>query len=264
VSTSTRPLLDASGVTVRIGGSPVLDDVSVQVGHGRVVGLIGPNGAGKTTFIDAITGFVAPAAGSVRLAGTVLDGRPPHERARLGLTRTFQSLELFEDLTVAEHLEIAVSSERSGGGRRSGGSSRELVEQAMDRFDLGRVASLRPPELSHGRRKQVALARAVVHRPALVVLDEPVAGLDRMGALALSDLVRALPGLGTTVLLSDHDMDFVLDVCATVHVLERGRLVASGPPATIRSDPRVTAAYLGSADPLDSTCAAGARWRSSR
>jgi branched-chain amino acid transport system ATP-binding protein len=261
VSAPARPLLDARSVTVRVGASPVLEDVSVQVGHGRVVGLIGSNGAGKTTFIDAITGFVTPAAGSVRFAGTVLDGRPPHERARLGLARTFQSLELFEDLTVSEHLEIAARPGWTGGGRRPGGSSRELVEQAMDRFDLGRVASLRPSELSHGRRKQVALARAMVHRPVLLVLDEPAAGLDRIGALALTDLIRALPGLGTTVLLSDHDMDLVLDVCATVHVLERGRLVASGPPEAIRSDPRVSAAYLGAGDTM---CAASARGRSSR
>jgi branched-chain amino acid transport system ATP-binding protein len=225
--------LEVRGLTVRFGPVAAVTDVDLDLRAGAVSGLIGPNGAGKTTVIDALTGLVAAASGRLSLNGTAVERLPVHARARLGLARTFQSLELFEDLTVGENLLVAA--EAAGEG----------AAWAGDMVGLGPVVDLLPSQLSNAQRRLVALTRAVAGRPTVLLLDEPAAGLDPAGRQALGRHLRRLADDGAAVLLVDHDLGLVLDVCDEVTVLDRGRVVATGPPVALRADPRVRAAYLG-------------------
>lgn len=248
-----HPLLEVAHLSVRYGGVAALDDVSFTVEEGEVVGLIGPNGAGKTSCIDALTGFQRPHGGHVRFRGRSLDGVAAHRRARLGFVRTFQSLDLFDDLTVRENLSVAASTP----DWRSTVTDalwpkrpmRSAVEEVVELVGLGTIVHRCPAELSNGERHRVALGRALVSRPGLLLLDEPAAGLDDAESAALGELLRSLPGRGTAVLLVDHDMGLVMAACDRIHVLDFGRLIASGAPAEVRAHPDVVAAYLGAAVP---------------
>jgi len=243
-------VLQSRGVSVHYGGVQALADVDLEVREGELVGLIGPNGAGKTTFVDALTGFVRY-RGTVTLDGQDLAGMPPHQRARRGLARTWQSIELFDDLTVWENLAV--------GSRRSSfwGLARELIrpaavgtseiERALDLVELGWAADLMPDELSQGQRKLVGVARAIAPGPRLLLLDEPAAGLDTSESEELGRRLRALAHEGSPMLLIDHDMGLVLGVCDRIVVLEFGKVIASGTPDEVRRDRRVVEAYLGSA-----------------
>jgi branched-chain amino acid transport system ATP-binding protein len=243
MSLSTRAL------TVTYGGVRAVDGVDLDVEDGTLTGLIGPNGAGKTSIIDALSGFVAY-RGVVRLDGEVLDGLAPHQRARRGLVRSFQSVELFDDLDVRGNL--AVAAERVG----IRGALRDLVvprrspvarrlDRAVDLVGIGHLLSRGTHELSEGERKLVGLCRALVAAPRVLLLDEPAAGLDTGESSALGALLRAIVDAGTAVLLIDHDMDLVLGACDVVHVMDAGRHIAGGGPAEIRNDERVLRAYLG-------------------
>jgi branched-chain amino acid transport system ATP-binding protein len=223
-------VLDATGVSVSFGGVRALVDVDVEVGEGQLVGLIGPNGAGKTTFIDAISGFVR-CTGSVTLDGHDLTELPPHARARLGLARTWQSIELFDDLSVLENLTVAAPS----------------AEETLELLDLDQLAGALPSELSQAQRKLVGLARALVTGPRLLCLDEPAAGLDVNESAELGRRLRQIVDAGTPVLLVDHDMGLVLGISDHVIVLEFGKVIAAGPPEVVRQDSQVVAAYLGKA-----------------
>ncbi len=242
-------LLEVSELTVRHGGLVALDAVSLAVEAGTVVGLIGPNGAGKTTFIDTLTGFTPAHRGRVSFAGSDITGAPPHTRSRAGLVRTFQSLELFDDLSVRDNLLVAAHTPTRWSiltdalWPKSHDSSE--TRRVLDLLELGDVADRLPTELSNGQRHVVALARALVSSPKLVLLDEPAAGLDPTETAALAETLRRLPETGTTVLVVDHDMALIMGACDTVHVLDFGRLVASGTPTEVRNDPTVIAAYLG-------------------
>lgn len=242
-------MLTVGGLTVTFEGVRAVDDVSFRVPRGGLVGLIGPNGAGKTTTIDALTGFV-PHRGRVELDGEDLSDRPPHERARRGLARTWQAVDLFDDLTVEENCRVAA--ERSSlwslgrdllAPRRAG--SADVVAWALEVLGLTGVAARRPPELSLGQRKLVGVARALAARPRLVLLDEPAAGLDSVESARFGEVLRAVVGTGTAVLLVDHDMGLVLGICDEVIVLDYGRVIAVGRPDEIRADGRVLDAYLG-------------------
>lgn len=241
--------LEVSELTVHHGGVAALHDVSLRVREGEMAGLIGPNGAGKTTFIDALSGFVAPTHGRIELDAERIDELPAHERVRRGLVRTFQSLELFEDLTVRENLLVAAVPPGRGsfladllGLRRV---VPEAVDSELDELGLGTLGDRRPAELSNGERHMVVLARALVARPRLLLLDEPAAGLDTRETELLGALLAKLPDRGITLLLVDHDMSIVLGVCDTVTVIDFGSVIASGSPAEIRGDQRVLSAYLG-------------------
>jgi branched-chain amino acid transport system ATP-binding protein len=230
------PVLVAHEVSVTFGGLRALVDVDVEVGKGQLVGLIGPNGAGKTTFIDAITGFVR-SRGRVELDGRELTSLPPHARARRGLARTWQSIELFDDLTVLENLTVIAP-------RRSLPTK---AEESLALFGLELLAGAMPSELSQAQRKVVGLARALAAEPRILCLDEPAAGLDVNESEELGRRLRGLVDAGTAILLVDHDMGLVLGISDHVVALEFGKVIASGPPDAVRRDPQVVTAYLGGA-----------------
>jgi branched-chain amino acid transport system ATP-binding protein len=244
-------LLEARGVTVTYGGIHANQDVDLTVEQGKFVGLIGANGAGKTTFVDAITGFAPIAAGSVRFDGEDITGAAPDERARRGLVRTFQSLELFDDLTVYDNLLVACEPSRWWSlpvdilRRRRPEGVDERARWALRAVGVEHLADRLPEDLSHGHRKIVGVARALAARPKLLLLDEPAAGLDAHESADLSKVLRGLLEEGISVFLIDHDMGLVLAVCDEIYVLDFGRIVAHGTPAAIRRDPAVIAAYLG-------------------
>ena len=243
------PVLEARGVSVSFGGVRALVDVDLRVEPGQLLGLIGPNGAGKTTFIDAITGFVRY-RGSVLLDGQDLSDKAPHQRARLGLARTWQSVELFDDLTVRENVAVAAEPSsfralRDVVSRQDGRSER--LEEALRVFGLGERGDAMPSELSQGDRKLVGVARAYAATPRLLCLDEPAAGLDTIESEALGRHLREIADRGTAMLLVDHDMGLVLSISDYVVVLEFGEVIAHGTPDAVRRDPGVIRAYLGAA-----------------
>jgi branched-chain amino acid transport system ATP-binding protein len=225
----------AQGVSVSFGGVRAVAGVDLEIADGELVGLIGPNGAGKTTFIDAITGFVRY-QGRAELGGARLDGLPPYARARLGLARTWQTVELFDDLTVRENLSVAAKGD---------GGSPPSVDAELELLDLTAAADAMPWELSQAERKRAGIGRALVARPRLLCLDEPAAGLDARQSRELGTLLPGIASSGTAVLLVDHDMGLVLSTCHRVVVLDSGSVIAAGSPSEIRGDERVIAAYLG-------------------
>jgi len=242
-------LLSIRDLTVRYGGVIAVDSVSLDVEEGSFVGLIGPNGAGKTTLIDAVCGFCS-CRGAVTFENERIDHLPAHARSRRGLARTFQAGELFDDLTVADNILVGSYRGSFAGAigqivrGRTQALSPELLD-LLDRFGLVDERDREVRSLSVGMRKLVAVARALAARPRLVLLDEPAAGLDSTESHRLGETLLRLPDIGVTVVLVDHDVDLVLGVCDVVHVLDTGRVIASGPGDVIRSDPNVMEAYLG-------------------
>jgi ABC-type branched-subunit amino acid transport system ATPase component/branched-subunit amino acid ABC-type transport system permease component len=235
-TSSSRPLLEVRNLTVRYGGVTAVDDVSLSVYEGQIVGLIGPNGAGKTTTIDALCGFHA-CEGTVLLDGQDIGGRAPHIRAGLGLARTFQLAGVADDLTVEENVQVGQQGATAGD---AGDLSRIL-----DDLGLSERRELQVSVLSQGQRQLVSVARALAGSPRLLLLDEPAAGLDSTESLWLSERLRAVRDNGVTILLVDHDMSLVLNLCDTIDVLDFGALIAHGTPDDIRHNATVSTAYLG-------------------
>ncbi len=231
-----RTVLSMRDLSVRYGGVVAVDEVTFDVPEGAIVGLIGPNGAGKTTTMDALCGFTR-STGQVSLLGQNLDGLAPHRRAQLGLGRTFQGLDLYEDLSVAENVAVGQYM-----ARRANAID---VDSFLETLGLVTLAERPVSELSQGQRQLVSIARALAARPTLLLLDEPAAGLDTLESLWLASQLRGIRNQGVTILLVDHDMGLVLGLCDVIHVLDFGRIIASGTPTEIRNDARVAAAYLG-------------------
>jgi len=244
------PVLSARGISVSFGGLRAVDGVDLRVEEGQLVGLIGPNGAGKTTFIDAISAFV-PYRGEVELDGQGLDGQGAHARARRGLARTWQSIELFDDLTVRENLAVASYRPSAWATVKEALSrpvtSTDRADAALELLGLESLANAEPEELSQAQRKLVGIARALAAEPRLLCLDEPAAGLDTLEGQELGRRLRSVVDAGTPMLLVDHDMGLVLGICDYVVVLEFGKVIAQGTPEVVRRDARVIEAYLGSA-----------------
>jgi branched-chain amino acid transport system ATP-binding protein len=242
------------GVTVQFGGLTALDDVSLTAGPRQVTGIIGPNGAGKTTLLNVLCGFVKPDAGQIQFDGRELTKIRPHRLARLGIARTLQSIGLFGGLSVIENVMVgATSKARAGfwsamlGLPRSDRDERRLRDQAMqalDRVGIADLADSLPGALPHGPRKRVALARALVAQPRLLLLDEPASGLSESELPELGELMTKLAE-DTSVVVIEHRMDLMMSVCNTIFVLDFGKVIAAGAPEQVQSDPAVTAAYLG-------------------
>jgi branched-chain amino acid transport system ATP-binding protein len=233
------PSLEVSEVTVAFGGKRALDGVAIAAEPGHVTGLIGPNGAGKSTLFDVICGLRKPAAGRIRLNGRDVTRLGPAQRARCGMARTFQRLELFGRLSVRENLLVAAE---LGPERRR---AERAVTQLLARLDLAEIADRPADELSTGTGRLVEVGRALAVKPRFLLLDEPAAGQDAEETRRFAALLRALAGEGTTVILVEHDMSLVMGVCDQVHVLDLGKIISSGPPDVIRRDQTVLAAYLG-------------------
>ncbi len=253
-------LLSVDGVTVSFGGKRALSDVDLQVRAGEVTGLIGPNGAGKTTLFNVITGLLAPTRGRVLLDGRDVSRLETHRRARLGIARTFQRLELFTDLTVRDNLRVAAEIRntwrgfprlglrgRSGFERHARIDAADEADRVLDLVGLTDLADVPVSELPTGTARVVELGRALMIRPRVLLLDEPASGQTDEETRAFEALVRRLVhDDGLTVLLIEHDMDLVMDVCDRIYVLDFGEVIAVGSPEAVRADGRVRDAYLGS------------------
>jgi len=250
-------LLEAEGISRYFGGVKAVDGVDLKIEAGSITGLIGPNGAGKTTFVNILTGYVRPQAGRIRLEGNDITGRSPHEMASLGVARTFQTIRLFRDMTVLENVQAGMHLRRPddllahllplpalrGEARRAAAEARELLRRVGLNPEV--VGAARASQLSYGDQRRVEIARALALQPKLLVLDEPVAGMNPSEKGRMRDLIARLPDHGVTVLMIEHDMRLVMGVCDHIAVLNFGRRIASGTPAEIGANPEVITAYLG-------------------
>ena len=248
-------MLKLEALSKHFGGLPALDMVSFTVPKGRITALIGPNGAGKSTLINCITGVLNATGGSVRFLDRELIGQPTHEIARQGISRTFQNLKLFPRMSVLDNVLTGLTC--------SGGSSMVMAMlrlpylrhrerqlklralQALDQYGLADKAAWPAGVLAYGDRKRVELARATVSRPQLILLDEPVAGLNAEETAAVGEQLKRLRQAGQTLLVVEHDMELVMEIADQVVVLDSGRCIAVGTPAEVRCNPLVLEAYLG-------------------
>jgi branched-chain amino acid transport system ATP-binding protein len=244
-------LLEVMEVDVRFGGLAALSGVDLSAEAGSITGLIGPNGAGKTTLFNVVCGLQEAQSGRVLLEGRDISRRRAYRRARLGISRTFQRIEVFGSLSARDNVLVAAESRRAWS--RDGVDPRTLTEDILERVGLEDVAGEQVDALPTGLARLVELGRALATCPKLLLLDEPSSGLDESESEEFGALLGDLAADGLGILLVEHDMDLVMSVCSTVWVLDFGTILASGTPAQIQGDERVKAAYLGVAD--DSTVA---------
>jgi branched-chain amino acid transport system ATP-binding protein len=240
-------LLETDDVSVRFGGVQALASVSISAEAGVVTGLIGPNGAGKTTLFNVISGLQAPTHGRVRFDGRDVTDLPVHRRARLGLARTFQRLEVFGSLSVRDNVRVAVEMRRRFSRQRVDAARR--TQELLELTGIAELADQRADTLSTGQARLTELARALASEPRLLLLDEPGSGLDSRESEDFGRLLDELAGQGLGVLMVEHDMDLVMRVCRRIHVLDFGKKIAEGTPDEVRADPQVQAAYLGADEP---------------
>src|SRR5215469_1959095 len=247
-------VLEVSAVTVRFGGLTALDAVSLTVAPGEIVGVIGPNGAGKTTLLNVLCGFIRPNEGQVFIDGHRHDHLRPHQLAGLGISRTLQGVGLFQGLSVIENVMTGANLRATAGfwsallglprSERDERRLRQEAGEALERVRASKVADARPGELPYGMRKRVALARALVARPKLLLLDEPASGLAEGELAELGQLIRELAA-ETSLVIVEHHMDLMMSVCQSLVVLDFGKVISRGSPREIQADPAVATAYLG-------------------
>ena len=235
--------LRLDGIDVRFGGVQALSDVSLSVTSGAITGLIGPNGAGKTTLFNVVTGLEGPRQGRVTIGDTDATSLPTHRRARLGVARTFQRLEVFGSLTVRDNIRTAAEFHVSWVDSDVDPSA--TADEVIAKLGLQHVADERVDSLPTGLARLVELGRALAIRPRVLLLDEPASGLSARETDAFADVLASVAATGTAVLLVEHDVDLVMRVCDEVYVLDFGRIIATGTPAEIQANPVVRAAYLG-------------------
>jgi len=239
------PVLEAHALTVRFGDHTAVREVDLAVDAGTIVGLIGPNGAGKTTTFNAISG-VQQCTGFVYLDGVDISSAPPHRRARLGMNRTFQRLEVFGSMTARDNLRTGAEI-AARGQRRSMRSAPAIADRIIDQLGLSAVAHRRADALPTGQARLIELGRALATEPKVVLLDEPASGLDEVETARLAEVLTSLAADGMAILLVEHDMELVMQLCSRICVLDLGEVISEGDPEHVRADPLVRAAYLGDA-----------------
>ncbi|MEN4918104.1 ABC transporter ATP-binding protein [Achromobacter spanius] len=245
-------------LSLSFGGIQVLQHIALHLKAGEITGLIGPNGAGKTSFFNCLTGLYSPQQGSIRLGDLRLEGVPPTRRAALGFSRSFQHVALCPELTVAENVMVGLDRQSSAGwldaflplprGRAERSRNRERALAALERLGVLAVADEYPAQLPPGVLRLAEIARAIAGNPRVLLLDEPAAGLNSVETGDLSAALTRLRAPGLVLVVVEHDMDLIMEVCDTIHVLNVGRLLASGAPEQIRGNPDVVRVYLGDDD----------------
>jgi branched-chain amino acid transport system ATP-binding protein len=242
-------LLTATDVKVHFGGVKAVDGVTISLQPGKLHGVVGPNGSGKTTLINGISRFVPLTAGTIEFDGRQISEMQPHEVGRAGIARTFQSIRLLPTLTVRENILIAVDGRESVRGLAARCAARKAAGQAADaaleRLELGALRDEYPAMLPYGTQRRVEIARAVAAEPKVLLLDEPIAGMNREERSEIAELMRGLRDGGLTMLLVEHDLRVVLSVSDHLFVMNFGRCVAEGPPRETAMHPEVQEAYLG-------------------
>jgi len=248
-------LLEVDNLSKRFGGLHAVRDVSFSVGEGMIKAVIGPNGAGKTTLFNLISGFLPPDAGSVRYRGTAVHGRSPYQVAELGISRTYQHIKLFPHMTALENVLVGRHVKGRAGflagmldlpwARREDAAFREHCIAVMDFLDIAPLADAEATNLSYGQQRSVELARALAAEPALLLLDEPAAGLNMRETADLAKLITRIRDRGVTVLIVEHDMSLVMNISDEVVVLSYGEKIADAPPLAVQKDEHVVRVYLG-------------------
>jgi branched-chain amino acid transport system ATP-binding protein len=251
------PVLEASGVTMRFGGLLAVNDVNLTVREGEIVGLIGPNGAGKTTFFNCLTGLYKPTGGQVRFSGTPL---PPKPRAvvRAGMARTFQNIRLFANMTALENVMVGRYCRTSAGAltsvlhgpkfRREEAATRARAQELLEFVGLGKSAEHLARNMPYGDQRRLEIARALATDPKLILLDEPTAGMNPQETRQASDLIFKIRDSGLSVVVIEHDMRFIFNLCDRVLCLVQGSALIEGTPEEVQSDPRVIEAYIGTGE----------------
>ncbi len=236
-------ILSTQDVVVRFGVLQAVSQASIEVVEGRVTGLIGPNGAGKTTLFNVITGLQEPTAGKVFFDGKDITNKNPFKRARLGIARTFQKLEVFGSLSARENILVAAEQRKTWD--RSGFDPNKVCDEILEKVGLSDVSEFMVGTLPTGTARLVELARALASNPRVLLLDEPSSGLNEEETEEMASLLRKLVDEGLGVLLVEHDMSFVMGTCQFIHVLDFGTIIATGTPAEVQANTQVQAAYLG-------------------